>query len=392
MLSGASAAGGGRRAGGVPDSFRPFKSGYVPPAFSDFIGCSHVAGRYRLSDAPFLEEGCRRLARMGFKNVKLWADSPETSYPSGAPWNLGEFPSYRDVVSHPRFRSALGEPFETVALELGFARSPRGFGGDFARFSEADCEEEARQSEGLASYLLREYADREITFILQNWEGDWLLRRTFDPSWESSPPPDLDLRAKGMARWLSARQAGVDTARASVPGSKCSVFHAVEANRVLCADSGVPCVASHVLPEVECDMVSWSAYDGMAAEKKSAAATAGGVARGIEILRKNCRARLRDGGGNPYVYIGEFGLPENERAFPREVLREIYDGFFAACFFLGLPKAFYWQLYCNEAAADASVLMRPGDACRGFWLVRPDGSPGEAARMFAEIASGRRGA
>lgn len=296
MLSGAAASGAGRRAGGVPDSFRPFKSGYIPPAFSDFIGCSHVAGRYRLSGAPFLEEGCRRLARMGFKNVKLWADSPETSYPSGAPWNLGEFPSYRDVVSHPRFRAALGEPFETVALELAFARSPRGFSGDFARFSEADWEEEARQSEGLASYLLREYADRKITFILQNWEGDWLLRRTFDPSWESSPPPDLDLRVKGMARWLSARQAGVDAARASAPGSKCSVFHAVEANRVLCADLGVPCVAALVLPEVECDMVSWSAYDGMAAEKKSAAATAGGVARGIEILRKNCRARLRDVG------------------------------------------------------------------------------------------------
>ena len=49
------------------------------------------------------------------------------------------------------------------------------------------------------------------TFVLQNWEGDWMLRGIGKP-WN---PPDSDWRERceQMKRWITAKQAGVNRAR-----------------------------------------------------------------------------------------------------------------------------------------------------------------------------------
>ena len=61
----------------------------------------------------------------------------------------------------------------------------------------------------LTKQLLKEYADRDVTFVLQNWEGDWLLRGT-GVNWEADPessiPSNIDEKIEKMVGWFSARQ------------------------------------------------------------------------------------------------------------------------------------------------------------------------------------------
>jgi hypothetical protein len=69
------------------------------------------------------------------------------------------------------------------------------------------------------------------------------------------------------------------------------------------------------------------------------------------------------------VYIGEFGVPENEfgtTTAVRSVRRTIRDALAWGC-----PYLVYWQVFDNECAAGKSD--EKGD-CRGFWLIKPSGA------------------
>ena len=57
----------------------------------------------------------------------------------------------------------------------------------------------------LAAHFYERFRDRDITVILQNWEGDWMLRGIGKP-WN---PPDRDWRERSeqMKRWIAARDA-----------------------------------------------------------------------------------------------------------------------------------------------------------------------------------------
>ncbi len=96
----------------------------------------------------------------------------------------------------------------------------------------------------LAAYLLEKFKDRPVTFLLQNWEGDWMLRGSSKEQWAKGEYPDLDKRSAAFIRWLQARQRGVERARAENPTSKCKVLHAVEVNQVLPTWKGIPTLTS----------------------------------------------------------------------------------------------------------------------------------------------------
>jgi hypothetical protein len=81
--------------------------------------------------------------------------------------------------------------------------------------------------------------------------------------------------------------------------------------------------------------------------------------------------------GAKNVYVGEYGIPEND--FPPETVRAVIRSNTETALAFGCPWVVYWQLYDNEA------LRRPVKAnadCRGFWLVRPDGSTSWAWEYF----------
>ncbi len=352
----------------------PSAGGPIPANIASRLGAAHVDGRYHFTKKPFLIEGCEDLQKLGIRAVKLWFTKVEHAYPWNSEWNLPAGSTLLDLARHPYFETVFAMPFEVFALEVQPVSAPdRSAVKGFAMDPASDFAEDERQIYELASYLLEKFRDRKVTFILQNWEGDWMLRGGARDPWAKGEYPDLDRRVDAFIRWLEARQRGVERARADHTGSQCKVLHAVEVNQVLATWKNVPTLTSHVLPRAKTDLVAWSCYDGMHVSRKSAEETAVGLRQGIETIRHF--ARQAHGGRDVPVYIGEIGIPEQKNLQLRDI-QAIWDGAFATLFALDVPYIFQWQLYDNEIK-DGVEKDKPGYAAEelnGFWLRKPDGS------------------
>ncbi|MCX7872794.1 MAG: hypothetical protein N2487_05865, partial [Verrucomicrobiae bacterium] len=83
-------------------------------------------------------------------------------------------------------------------------------------------------------------------------------------------------------------------------GAECVVAHAAEVNRVTDAWKNIPTMTRDVLPHVELDLVSYSAYDGMKDPLT--------MWKCIQEIRANVRTSSLFGAQS--IYIGEIGIPE----------------------------------------------------------------------------------
>lgn len=364
---------------------RPLMGARIPSDISDRLGTTHVGGKYYLTDQPFLLEGAKQVQDFGLGVIKLWfRDDSERYYSFNSDWRSQDDHSLVEVAQHPYWIECFEMPFSTFALSIA---------GAGIRTTDKTATEEEEEIYKLSKYLLEQYRDRDITFILHNWEGDWIFRGgtgpgsqwVLDASAESKGDPipkDIPQRIHAMVKWFTARQSGVARARAEVAGSKCRVLHAVEANKVLDSMKGIPGIVNAVLPKVQVDMVSWSSYDGLDM-------TGLNLFKGIQYIREQIRptAYMK---GQRIVFIGEIGMPENTggRLAREEIIVDRWDAFIGACLAADVPYIIQWELYCNEPK-DRSLKRimekRSADELRGFWLIRPDGTPGFAASYFQEI-------
>jgi len=339
---------------------RPLLGGPIPADLKDRLGATHYNGRYFLTQEPYLIEGCKALLKLGMRVAKLWFGPQLSGYSYNSDWKLSPAARLVEVARHPYFVEAFSMPFTTFVLEIQPVER-RG-----ARFQDAtnDYAEDERQFFELAAHLFKTYRNRAVTFILQHWEGDWMLRGKGGLMWEKGGPPDAKDRCAGFVRWLAARQRGVSRARAEAGPTKCRVYHAAEVNRVWDAVLGIPTITSDVLPHVAVDLVSWSSYDGMSSPVKTW--------QGLELIRHY--ALPSPVFKKPVVYIGEIGRPEQGRSEVEIVAW--WDQAMGVFLAQEVPWILHWELYCNEPKdgnqRDRDV--RHADELRGFWLIRPDGS------------------
>ena len=277
-----------------------------------------------------------------------------------------------DVLQQPYYVEALALPFRMVAFEI-FPLSQKP--GAYLDFDSNFADEETQFHE-VASYLFKTYATRDITFILQHWEGDWMLRGQEGKTWTSLPAAELKRRCDGFIRFLAARQRGVERARSEAVSSQCKVYHAAEVNKVWDGTKGIPTLTTHVLPHVALDLVSWSSYDGMD--------SAVNAWQGIEMIRQHMKPSPAF--GKPTVYIGEIGKPENTGATKKELL-EWWDRAMGVFLALDIPWIVHWELYCNEPkdGTKGNRSPRKADEMRGFWLIKPDGSLSHAGNYFTAL-------
>jgi hypothetical protein len=375
----------------IIEKHRPLKGGTIPVDIKDRLGSTHVGGKYYFTNEPFIIEGSRKLSKMGYGVLKLWFSGSEGSYPYNSDWNLSENVTLKELAQHPYYETCFNMPFSTIALMVG------GAGLKTTAESAAREEEELYK---LTKYLLEKYRDREVTFIFHNWEGDWLLRggtgnqsrwsrnagqlvNAVDGDRYTVPVPNDSLqRVDAMVKWFNARQSGVSKARDEVKNSKCKVYHAIEANKVMDSMEGIPGIANYVLPNVEVDMVSWSSYDGM---------EPGGVRlyRGIEYLRRQMKPTSYMK-GKRIVFLGEIGIPEQryEGLKEKEPVIDRWDTFMGVCFALDVPYIIQWELFCNEPKNEELRRLketRKTDEMRGFWLIRPDGTQSFIGEYFEKL-------
>ena len=355
---------------------RPLLGGTVPEDFYKRLGATHYAGKYCLTEKPFLLEGCEALRNFGFGTCKLWFENFLPGYGFHSDWSsLNPAGTLVDIAKHPYFQAAFEIPFGTFVLENRTVR------GKNKNIYDADnsFEEDEKQCEELTQYLYETYSDREITFILQQWEGDWLFRQNYAPDWTLERQV-AEKRSDVFRRWFTARQNGVLKGRdVAGQGKKCRVLFAVEVNRVLDLMQGIPTLTELVLPNMETDLVSWSAYDGLD--------NVVDCWHGIELIRHF--SKPTGFFGKPVVYIGEIGRPEQE--LKKTDLTQWWDRFMGVFLAQEIPWILHWELYCNELTEEAKKKPVPDNGIysaedlRGFWLLRPDGTPSIAAEYFKRL-------
>ena len=353
---------------------RPSLLSTLPADFNSRFGATHAAGKYCFSTKPFLIEGAERLLQLGTRLGKFWFSPVASSkqYPFHSRWE--SYGNMRDLAGSEQFQPVWDMPFETIML-VGSSPVEQGWHSNDLRSD--FYENVTREYYDLARYFFERFRDRSITIIVQNWEGDWLLRG-LGKEW-SPPPKDWRERCERMQRWLAARQAGVTQARRELAAnSRCTVAHAAEVNRVADAWKGIPTMTREVLPGVEVDLVSYSAYDGI---------DSGDPLKFWRCLRE-IRQYARTGPlyGSGALAVGEYGIPENVRP---ERITERYDEMLGVMLLMNVRFAAHWQLFCNEFTGESSPPPRTpvtdSDLLRGFWLVRPDGSLSEGGAYFREL-------
>ena len=335
-----------------------------PPVPQTQLGVAHIGGLYSFSETDYLNEGAATAEAIGARCIKvsLSLDTDNATpklYPFHSQWPA--VTTLDALADTPYFRALFARNFDTFILTT--FRPGRAAGYWRESFSPEDEQAEEQCFASLTRHLLRTYAQTHATFILQNWEGDWALRGSFDPATKPTRAA-----TDAMIRWLAARQRGVARARAEFPAEGARVFHACEVNLVRQAMvRGEPSATADVLPHLAVDLVSYSAWD----TKDSPAH----FAEALAFIAKHKRAtKPFDEHG---VYVGEFGLPESE-ATPQLGL-ERTTALLAEARRFGCPYAVYWQLYCNEPIIKPA---RSNADYKGFWLVRPDGTRSLVCRLF----------
>jgi hypothetical protein len=335
-----------------------------PPVLTTQLGVAHIGGLYSFSEGDYLNEGAATAHEIGARCIKvslsLDTDNPSPKlYPFHSHWPV--VTTLDALADTPYYRALFGREFGTFILTA--FRPGRTAGYWREAFSAEDEQAEEACFHALASHLLRRYAHTDKTFVIQNWEGDWALRGSFDPAMNPTA-----VATKAMIRWLTARQSGVARARAEFATGGPRIFNACEVNLVSQAmERGAPSVTTDVLPYVSVDLASYSAWDTKNDPKKFGEALA--------FIAKH--KRRTEPFGEHGVYVGEFGLPESEGT-PQQVLERTAQ-LLAVAQHSGCPYAVYWQLYCNEPITPSPK----GNAdFKGFWLVRPDGTRSPVCRLF----------
>lgn len=352
---------------------RPLLGGKIPADLADRLGTTHYDGHYFLTKKPYLVEGAEAIHKLGMNVAKFWLREDKLpGYSYNSDWQIPLDSRPVEVVQQPYYQEALALPFRTVAFEI-FPLSQKP--GSYLDY-ESDFSDEEKQFYEVTTYLLKHYAERDINFILQHWEGDWMLRGQEGKTWTTLPAAELKRRCDGFIRFLSARQRGVERARKDAKPGRSRVYNAAEVNRVWDGTKGIPTLTTHVLPHVTLDLVSWSSYDGMS----DAVATW----QGVELIRNHMRPSPVF--GRNAVYIGEIGKPENIGATEKEIV-EWWDRAIGVFFAMDIPWIIHWELYCNEPKDGTKSDRRPRKAeeMRGFWLLRPDGSLSFAGKYLTTL-------
>lgn len=378
----------------IIEKHKPLKSGVSPPGLKSRLGATHVNGQYHLTDEPFIIEGAKKLQELGYGILKLWfnkADGDAHGYKYNSDWKLTKSMSLKEMAQHHYYREVFKMPFEVFVLNISY-----GYGRASTEDQSATLDRVEREFYELTKHFLSEYGEREVTFILSNWEGDWMMRggtSKYSRWREDGVSADAPIRVRNMIAWIKARQKGVNRARDEFGETKTKVFNAIEVNKVYDGVlRGMPTITFDVLPHVEVDMVSWSAYDGKA-PKHTRMETAvkphrEGVRmyRGIDYIRQSMvpTPYMK---GEKVVFIGEINEHENVPGMSREWVQEFCDIVMGVYLAQDIPYIVYWELYANEPkdGKKSQDYSRTADELKGNWLIRPDGSHGWAQEYFDEI-------
>lgn len=309
----------------------------MPLANYNFVlGTNAIGGKYKFTADSKILEQAKQIRAMGSNVLKisLGPNSPKTYELEIA----GKQTTTLDLFkAHPDYRKVFDMDFKYIFAWVHTLTGIEWKKG-INKEQEKVLYDEMFQ---FVTYLLKEYNGSGKTFLIGNWEGDWLLH----PNYNRNFTPTKE-HIDNMTKWFQIRQQAIDDAKKQSSTKNVEIYYYVEVNLVLKGLKGEACIAQSILPNVNVDLVSYSSYEAIKnrtyAEKKEQ------LQKVFDYLEK----QLQPKPGLPFsrrVYIGEYGYhakvsdPESfkkQYEETREIMKISLE--------LNLPFALHWQMYNNE--------------------------------------------
>jgi hypothetical protein len=313
------------------------------------VGTQTIGPNYHFTEESALVESARGILAMGSDILKI--NLRPASYGLDAPAGL----SLVEVASQVEdFRTVFDLPFSTYFL-WAQPVTPKG-SGPMELLPSAGREAIIyRQVYDLTVWLLTTYTGSGKTFHIGNWEGDWILLQGYD--FTKNPDP---AKVEGLHRNFEIRQKAVSDAREATPHANVWAGHYIEVNRPLDAlDKGMRRVTNAILPELEVDLISYSAYDALRPNRiQEALSYIESQARFTPYFDHHYEKKVFIGEYDAYedYHVNGYSDPHKQCEHTLQVIREALSW--------GCPFVLFWEYYNNEDVR----LIHGG----GFWLIDSD--------------------
>jgi len=311
--------------------------------FNYYAGAQTIGYKYGFTSYQGLVETAKRIHEMGSNIIKFAIDEGEKN-----PGLSGSATTLVDWISTVKeFKTVLEMDFKYYFM---WAYGPSSF-GDGMTLTEKENEYQAIYD--LTEYLLTEYSNTGKKFYIGNWEGDWHLYADFNLN--NLPSQTI---IDGMKDWFDIRQKAVDDAKAQIAHQDVEVYHYAELNQPLIGMNDQPCIARDILPDLNVDYVSYSAYDVLYKHFNDTAALRTALHKVLDYLEQQLPAK--PGIEGKRIFIGEYGyaLAYCDGEQTQKILSK---GFMRSSISWGCPFVLYWAFYCNEQQNDGSY--------NGFWMI-----------------------
>src|SRR5215469_12711192 len=274
---------------------------------SNFMaGIAHVAGNYGFSQNNFLTEGAQKISSLGSQSIFVYLTPRfRGQYPdqSANQWPATDPPDLAHLAQTAPFANLFQMHFQTIVL------TTYTFANDAAVIGMASSPSRLKAEENefyqLTKYLYSHFSGSGKTFVLKNWEGDWI---GLGQGNTTGNIPNSTV--KDMIAWITARQNGVTRARNEANDTSMQVLNAVEVNRVLdYAQQGLTRVVNAVVPKVGADMVTYSSYDSTVVGSDAQT-----VGQNLTLALNTINQLAPDplGLGMKRILVSEYGLYENQ--------------------------------------------------------------------------------
>jgi len=191
------------------------------------------------------------------------------------------------------------------------------------------------------SYLLKTYNNSGKTFMIGNWEGDWLLHKNYD----RHMTPTI-AHVNNMTKWFKIRQKAIDDAKKTTTHKNVFVYHYIEVNLAIKGMEGKVCVSESVLPRVNVDFISYSSYEAIKnknfEEKKQTLSKIFNYLESKLTFKDNLPFQRR-------VFIGEYGYQASNN-YPQTFQKQFEETkeIMQIALELNIPFALHWTMYNNE--------------------------------------------
>ncbi|MCD6385490.1 DUF4214 domain-containing protein [Candidatus Sumerlaeota bacterium] len=311
--------------------------------FNTMVGTQTFAPHYQFTSETMLIECAREIYNLGSDVIKF-EFSPRYPELYSLPLN-SEIKSLRDLATkEPSYRQLLEMPFKYFIMWVYPFKVPIFSWRD--GYPEEERQTEYQETYEFASYLLSHFNGSGKSFLFGHWEGDWVLLYSYDA--ESTPTQE---RIEAMKQWYQVRQRAIEDACRDVPHHNVYIYQYAEVNLVKKAMQSRPTVLSSVLPYVQVDLVSYSAWD-MIGDPE----TFGRFDEVMDFIQNTANFTERFPSVKK-VFIGEYGSnvsEESQATLPRDMIKKSVPW--------GSPFLLYWQIYSGTPSSTMD-----------FWLITPTG-------------------